>query len=177
MSAAICPFRFRWSFMKKRHRNIGKMQILRCRMRWKMSSACPALARSVIRKENISKVRKPVHRKYRGRLAILQQNLQKKQQKRNPTTQQLPKRKLLQQRKSLQNRTIVAVSKKALAESGISGIVVLIKDPTIRMWYTAVTSRKRPSVSNRSWVRWEKLSFVDRFCLWTSARSVGRKQS
>ncbi len=142
-----------------------------------MSSVFPALARSVIRKENISKVRKPVHQKYHGRLAILQQNLRKKWQRRSPKTQQLPKRKLLQQRKSLQNRTTAAVSKKALAENGISGIVVLTKDPTIRMWYMAVTSRKRPSVSNRSWARWEKLSFVDRSCRWMSARSEVRKQS
>lgn len=100
----------------------------------------------------------------------------KKQQKRKPKKQQLSKRNPLQQRKSLQNRKTVAVSKRALAENGISGIVVLTKDPIIRMWYTVEILTKKQSVSNRSWERWEKLSFVDRFCLWMSARSVVRKR-
>ena len=141
-----------------------------------MSSGFPALVRNVIRRENTWKARKPVRRKYLGRLVILQQNLQKKQQKRKPKKQQLSKRNPLEQRKSLQNRKTVAVSKRALAENGISGIVVLTKDPIIRMWYTVEILTKKQSVSNRSWERWEKLSFVDRFCLWMSARSVVRKR-
>ena len=141
-----------------------------------MSSVCPVSVRSVIRKVNTWNLMHPVHRRCHGRLVILQQNLQKKQQKRKPKKQQLSKRNPLQQRKSLQNRKTAAVSKKALAENGISAIVVLTKDPIIRMWYTVEILTKKQSVSNRSWERWEKLSFVDRFCLWMSARSVVRKR-
>lgn len=58
----------------------------------------------------------------------------KKTAEKKTEKQQLSKRNPLQQRKSLQNRKTVAVSKRALAENGISGIVVLTKDPIIRMW-------------------------------------------
>ena len=133
MNDVICPCRFRWSFMKKKNPNTGKMQISRCRMKWKMSFVCPVLVQNVILKENIWRVRKQVHRKYHGRPGRLLQSLRRKQLRQRRRKLRRPKRKPCQQERSLQNRKNTVVSERILAAAGISGSGVLLNVLTIRM--------------------------------------------
>lgn len=120
-------------FHEKKESKYRKMQISRCRMKWKMSFVCPVLVQNVILKENIWRVRKQVHRKYHGRPGRLLQSLRRKQLRQRRRKLRRPKRKPCQQERSLQNRKNTVVSERILAAAGISGSGVLLNVLTIRM--------------------------------------------